>query len=122
MLYLLIRPICLIFTLWLVLSTALTVLARGQPSGDYDMAKYGFAVCALPCWAGITPGETSLETMMPLMRANIPALKSLREYSPGNIYFEMGQTTSIIVHGRGSFQSISLSLSRVPLVFLLERI
>lgn len=120
---LLIRLLIVFFLVWLILGEVGMSIARQQAAPDYGMGPYGFAACALPCWAGFTPSITPLNNIPALLKAHVPALQSWREYSPGNIYFEMGQTaTSTILHSRGHFHSINLAFSSVPLYFLIDRL
>lgn len=41
---------------------------------DPAWEDFGFTTCALPCWAGITPGQTSFEKAYALLDEYIPAL------------------------------------------------
>jgi len=58
-------------------STALAPLtAQRRVEVSPAWAAYGFAACALPCWAGITVGETPFSDTVTRTAASIPALTS----------------------------------------------
>jgi hypothetical protein len=49
----------------------------GRPlDGDESWEQFGFAYCALPCFAGITPGETPYHQASRLLRQHIPVMEN----------------------------------------------
>jgi hypothetical protein len=57
-----------------VMCFAVPALFRQPLSDPPGWSDLGFDVCALPCWAGITPGETPFADAFDLLVAHVPTL------------------------------------------------
>lgn len=63
-----------VFAFWLLCCTALLALGARQPANDDAWVSFGFLTCPLPCYAGITPGETAFNDTAALLTRHVPAL------------------------------------------------
>ncbi|MBN8634642.1 MAG: hypothetical protein J0M07_04910 [Anaerolineae bacterium] len=125
MLRLLFRLSLLIFALAAVV-IALAPLAAPRPvAASPAWAAYGFAACDLPCWAGITVGETPFGATVPITAQNIPrriaytiAGSSVFLWEDVDPYYFTGLLSAAGVETVGRIQ-LTVSL---PADYLLERL
>jgi len=80
-LLILIMALCLIFA---VLSGITILIGRQQPLPEH-LAILHLTDCAPPCWIGITPGVTTLEDAIPLIKAHYTNLPDYQTIFSGNL-------------------------------------
>jgi len=85
------------------------------PSAEWD--AYGFGACDLPCWGGITIGQTSFARTLPALRANVSAFTEFANV-PAQMLIYGKQSpyefSGMIMYLQQRVDSISLNL-RLPL-------
>jgi hypothetical protein len=98
---------------------AALALAQGRTLPDADAAywrAFGLAGCALPCFAGITPGETPFSDVVGLISESVPALSQQLLVSNSQVVFfaeDSALQTSlsgVVRYHQGSVGEIRLSL------------
>lgn len=98
---------------------AALALAAGRALPDADAAywrAFGLARCALPCFAGITPGETPFSDVVERIRESVPALSQQLLVSNSQAVFfaeDSALQTSlsgVVRYHQGSVGEIRLSL------------
>ena len=105
----------------LILCTILSALApRIAPRPvevSAEWSEFGFAVCDLPCWAGITVGETPAADLLPLVQANIPTLMDYN-ITVQQLYIwnasDQSRSDAIISYSPGYAELITLNLYAPP--------
>ncbi len=123
MLRLLFRLSLLIFALTAVM-IALAPLAAPRPvDATPAWTAYGFAACELPCWAGITVGETPFADTVALTAASVPALTS--HTIAGSPVFLWGTAdpyyfSGLVYLGETTVGRVELSL-KLPADYLIAR-
>lgn len=68
------RLLLRLLPLLLALCVAVPVFGGRQIETGQGWADFGFDGCALPCYAGITPGVTPFDEIYPLLIDNVPML------------------------------------------------
>lgn len=68
------RVLLKILVVCVVCSITVVVWANRIPSSDIAWSRFGFETCALPCYAGISPGETPFRGTGTLLINHVPAL------------------------------------------------
>jgi hypothetical protein len=66
---------------------ALTAFAGRQPDPDESWQHFGFATCALPCFAGITPGQTPFQSVQQLLIRHVQSVDPRMIASGASINF-----------------------------------
>lgn len=123
MLRLCLRPMILGWLLWLALSSGLIFAAQQPLEPDDGLAQYGFGICDLPCWAGITPGQTEPGYILPLLELHLPSLTDTRVLLAGWINVTVADTQDVqIRYGSQAVQQISFLTLRPSLYALLTRL
>jgi len=65
--------VCLLIGL-LLICTAVTAFGARTPAADESWQHFGFAVCDLPCFAGITPGQTDFDSVPRLLMHHVQSI------------------------------------------------
>jgi hypothetical protein len=97
LLKLLSRLLLCLLPLIVLLCAVIPVIAARQPTENTAWRSFGFDYCQLPCFAGITSGETPFDSAAPLLIRNVEAVDP-RMINSG---------TSINFWGRDSSQQLS---------------
>ncbi|MBI1257218.1 MAG: hypothetical protein GC204_07080 [Chloroflexi bacterium] len=58
----------------LAISVALTLVGGRSPTADESWQHFGFDFCALPCFAGITPGQTPFDNVSGLLIRHVQSV------------------------------------------------
>ena len=104
----------------LVLLTLLLVTRQPAPA----LTAPGFSVCALPCWAGVIPGETRYTDAAAIITANVADIQVqfpdfLAEVPTAQITSSRGEVLGAVYEDRGVVGSLRLDFP-LPLWHLLE--
>lgn len=77
------KPVMLLIALFRLLARLLPLILAlcvvvpvfsGRHDSAAEWQAFGFGACALPCYAGITPGVTPFDAIQPLLMENVPRL------------------------------------------------
>lgn len=82
------RLVFRLFAVCVALCTALQLLGARTERIPDDWEALGFSACQLPCFAGITPAETSFRDVSTLLMRHIPALDPRLMHSGSAINFQ----------------------------------
>lgn len=113
--------------LWLaalaLIPHVLAVLLAARPRPVPPLDAPGFEACALPCWAGITPGETRTQESPQIMSAHLPDTPVVFSQIGTQINFNTTRTersiSGSIYDDRGTVGGLRLMM-RLPLWQILE--
>jgi hypothetical protein len=108
----------------LILCSAVPALGKRATVDDPAWHAFGFDVCALPCWAGITPGQTSFDKAFDLLVRHVPTLNTRVLMSGTQIIFSAyvpEYADGFIYYSQGEVGNIRLSV-QLPLIQLIERL
>lgn len=117
------RLLLLLFVLWGSLCTAAVIGGQQRHSEVIDLAQYGFAACELPCWAGITPGETTSGYIIPLLERHIPAYQDARFPEWGIVTFRLRlDDVTGNVRFTDHVNQIYIMNLEIPVTYLIEKL
>jgi hypothetical protein len=109
----------------LILCSAVPALGKRATVDDPAWHAFGFDACALPCWAGITPGQTSFDKAFALLVQHVPTLNTQVLMSGSQIPFSASlpdqYASGFIYYSQGEVGNIRLSV-QLPFVQLIERL
>src|SRR5690606_25812707 len=109
----------------LILCSAVPALGKRATIDVPAWHAFGFAACALPCWAGITPGETSFDKAFDLLVQHVPSLNTQVLMSGAQIPFSANladqYASGFLYYNQGEVGNIRLSV-QLPLIQLIERL
>jgi hypothetical protein len=104
---------------------AVPAVGKRGPVDNPAWRAFGFDACTLPCWAGITPGQTNFEKAFELLRQHVPTLNTQVLVSHSQIPFAASLSnqyaSGFINYSRGQVGNIRLSI-QFPLIQLIERL
>jgi hypothetical protein len=92
-----------------------------QPS----WSAFGFATCELPCWAGITPGETAFTDAFDLLLKHVPTLNT--RVLVGNVQINFSATSpeqianGLIFEQGGLVETIQINF-QLPVIELIRHL
>lgn len=119
---LLLLPLLIIM---LILCSAVPALGKRATVNDPAWHAFGFDACDLPCWAGITPGETAFDKVFDLLVLHVPTLDTQVLMSGAQIPFSASlpdqYASGFIYYSQGEVGNIRLSV-KIPLIQLIERL
>ena len=70
-----------------LICTAVGVFGTRQPADDDSWQRFGFAYCDLPCFAGITPGQTAFDSVSHLLMRHVETVDPRMIASGASINF-----------------------------------
>lgn len=117
---LLLRGLALCFVLMSLSAGGAIMVSAAQPTPPRQWDPYGFAACDLPCWAGIVPGKTSFDEIMPLLEEHLRVPYSTSQPAYSNVtYVVFGDETyslqaQIVLEGRGVRELQLYNLTYLP--------
>lgn len=108
-----------------ILCGAVRAFGARPYTDDPDWTAFGFAACALPCWAGITPGETEFPQAYDLLLKHVPGLRTRVLLNGVQINFtaqsDRQPAGGLVSNVQGFADIITLSL-QLPLGQLVSRL
>lgn len=116
-----------IYFLTLLLTVGSVLASKDTPQPDTEYwSQFGFNACAMPCFAGITPGETPFNNAATLVANYLPALRQqILVSSSQAIFFGEDSATGASLTGiaryiGGKVGEIRLTLTRTLVDVLLR--
>ncbi len=104
----------LIFLLGVGLSVALPALGGRPPINDPAWEQFGFAYCGLPCFAGVTPGETVSDDAASLLYQHIPTIERGMFNTGSTLYFAATLTSQrlggVMLYGHSTVSEFQLNV------------
>lgn len=105
---------------------AIVPAVAGRPLSASDAwEQFGFAYCALPCYAGITPGETPYHQAPGLLRQHIPVMENRMFNTGASVNFwavtDREELSGIARYEQGKVGELRLNAA-VPLDHLLAQL
>jgi hypothetical protein len=117
-----IRLMLLLMLVCASLCLAAVIIGRQRQSSEIDLSQYGFATCDLPCWAGITPGETTAGFIIPLLERHIPVYQDARFPEGGIVLFHLSNDISGNVRFYEAVNQIYVMNLEIPVLYLIDRL
>ncbi len=87
-----------LFATCIVISALVTAFGGHPPADDQSWQHFGFAACALPCFAGITPGQTPFDSVTRLLMHHVQSIDPRMINGGASINF-WAQSKSQLLHG-----------------------